>query len=136
MISMNRPATRAAAPSRWFKASVSSNAASCVETRFDGALVHIRDSKYRRNPANDPAREPIITITCDQWQRFLDEMTGRAGVAANGALTVVTTADGITTKLRATKTGLVLTFTAAEWNAFLSGVRAHEFDHPESVVTT
>jgi len=135
MISINRPAARAAVPSSWFKASFSSNAASCVEVRFDGAVVHIRDSKYGRDPANDPEREPIITIPCDQWERFLDQVTGQAGTRANGALDVETTADG-TTILRATKTDLQLTFTADEWNAFLGGVRAHEFTHPASVILT
>jgi Domain of unknown function (DUF397) len=76
MISTGRPPTAAVPSSGWFKASFSDNAASCVEVRFDGALVQVRDSKSRRDPANDPACEPVITITLEQWERFLNEATG------------------------------------------------------------
>ena len=135
MISTGRPPTAAAPSSGWFKASFSDNAASCVEVRFDGALVQVRDSKYRRNPANDPACEPVIAITLEQWERFLNEATGRSEPDANSALTVETTAAGATV-LRAAETGRALMFTAAEWDAFLSGAQAREFDHPSFAMTT
>jgi hypothetical protein len=131
MISIGRPPTAAAPSSGWFKASFSSNAASCVEVRFDGALVQVRDSKYRRNPANDPAYEPVLTITLEQWERFRNEATGRSEPDANSALTVETTTADVAI-LRAVEIGRALTFTAAEWDAFLSGAQAHEFDHPSS----
>lgn len=61
----------------WFTSSFSSNANQCVEVRFDGESVSIRDSKYRRNPANHPAREPIITVTVAYWTALLHQLTGR-----------------------------------------------------------
>lgn len=66
------------APGRdgWFTSSFSSNANQCVEVRFDGESVSIRDSKYRHNPINHPAREPIITVTADHWTGLLHELTG------------------------------------------------------------
>ena len=34
------------------------NGGACVEVKFAGAMVLMRDSKYLRNPANDPASWP------------------------------------------------------------------------------
>ncbi len=73
----------------WFKSSFSSNANQCVEVRFDGEFVSIRDSKYRPNPANHPTCEPIITVAAAQWAILLHELTGRATVGAD-ALSVET----------------------------------------------
>ncbi|MGH3493289.1 MAG: DUF397 domain-containing protein [Sciscionella sp.] len=114
----------------WFKSSFSSNANNCVEVRFHGGSVSIRDSKYRRNPSNDPRREPIITVTAAQWRTWLDELIGRG---ANGALAVETTADSHI--LQVVGSASTLHFTATEWEMFLAGVRAHEFDQPEVVAT-
>lgn len=61
----------------WFTSSFSSNANQCVEVRLDSESVSIRDSKYRRNPANPPAREPIITVTTDHWTALLHQLTAR-----------------------------------------------------------
>ena len=73
----------------WFTSSFSSNANQCVEVRFDGEFVSIRDSKYRRNPTNQPAREPIITVTAAHWTVLLHQLAGRqaerAEVSADGA---------------------------------------------------
>jgi hypothetical protein len=117
----------------WFKSSFSSNANNCVEVRFDGERVGVRDSKYRRNPANHPGREPIITVTAAQWTIWLDELTGRAAVGSNGALSVETTPDGAVI-LRAVDTDTALRYTRAEWQTYLAGVHAREFDHPELAV--
>jgi hypothetical protein len=112
----------------WFKASFSSPSQECVEVRFEGQVVHIRDSKYRRDPANDPAREPIITVTAEEWTALLDELTG-AAPGTNRALNAETgTGDG--TSLRHVESGVVLRYTQAEWRSYLAGVHAHEFDHP------
>jgi Domain of unknown function (DUF397) len=59
----------------WFTSSFSSNANQCVEVRLDSKSVSIRDSKYRHNPANHPAQEPIITITTDHWTALLHQLT-------------------------------------------------------------
>ena len=117
----------------WFKSSLSSNANQCVEVRFDDERVSIRDSKYRRDPANRTGREPIIAVTATQWVLWLDELTGRVAVGANGALSVETMPDGAVT-LRAAGTGTALRYTDPEWRAYLEGVHAGEFDHPDLAV--
>lgn len=76
MINTDRPTSVTTRRTGWFKASYSNNSNACVEVRFDGEFVHIRDSKYLRDPTNDPAQQPIITVTADQWSLFLSEMTG------------------------------------------------------------
>ncbi|MBV9845812.1 MAG: DUF397 domain-containing protein [Kutzneria sp.] len=113
----------------WFKSSFSSNANNCVEVRFDGDRVGVRDSKYRRNPANHPGREPIITVTAAQWMVWLDELTGHADMGTNGVLSVETTPDGGAI-LRGAGTTVTLCYTSAEWQTYLAGVREGEFDHP------
>ena len=59
----------------WFTSSFSSNANQCVEVRLHSEFVSIRDSKYRRDPTNTPAHEPIITITTDHWSALLHQIT-------------------------------------------------------------
>ncbi|QIS16849.1 DUF397 domain-containing protein [Nocardia arthritidis] len=108
----------------WFTSSRSNNGNQCVEVRFDGDAVLIRDSKYRRNPANRTAEEPVITVNISEWTSFLTHL--KAGTAPFGlSLFAGDTADG-GTALRHGAT--VLTYTPAEWNAFLAGVRDGEFD--------
>ncbi len=107
----------------WFTSSRSNNGNQCVEVRFDGDAVLIRDSKYRRNPANRPDEEPIITVTACEWTAFIDTVTGRA--AATSVLTVHTAEDGHTSLGHRATT---LTYTPEEWQAFLDGAIAGEFD--------
>ncbi|GAA5106591.1 DUF397 domain-containing protein [Nocardia iowensis] len=107
----------------WFTSTRSNNGNQCVEVRFDGDAVLIRDSKYRRNPANRPADEPVITVTAREWTTFLDTL--RLRERTPGVLTAHTAADGHTT-LRHGDT--VLDYTPQEWDAFLLGVRDGEFD--------
>ncbi|WP_194816601.1 DUF397 domain-containing protein [Nocardia sp. XZ_19_385] len=106
----------------WFTSSRSNNGNQCVEVRFDGDAVLIRDSKYRRNPANRLAEEPIITVTESQWNSFLKLLnSGRA----HAQLLVHTSADGSAT-LR--HRDITLTYTPDEWTAFRAGARDGEFD--------
>ncbi|MRH86332.1 DUF397 domain-containing protein [Nocardia sp. SYP-A9097] len=107
----------------WFTSTRTNNGNQCVEVRFDGAAVFIRDSKYRRNPANSALDEPIITVSAVEWMSFLTILRDRPGAAA--ALTSTTASDGYTT-LRSGEIGLV--YTPGEWDAFLAGVRDGEFD--------
>lgn len=120
--------------SDWFKSSYSSSTQSCVEVRFAGDVVHIRDSKYRRNPANDPTREPIITVPADEWHDFLASLTTTAPAPRRCTLTAVPVPDG-GTHLRS-DSGTTLSYTQAEWQAFLAGVHAREFHIPNTGVTT
>ncbi|MEU0539635.1 DUF397 domain-containing protein [Nocardia sp. NPDC005978] len=55
----------------WFKSSRSNDGPNCVEVAFDGDLVLIRDSKYLRDPANDPARQPMLAVSGAVWAAFL-----------------------------------------------------------------
>ncbi|MGQ4618209.1 DUF397 domain-containing protein [Nocardia sp. R7R-8] len=107
----------------WFTSTRSNNGNQCVEVRFDGDAVLIRDSKYRRDPANRPADEPVITVTAAEWTAFLDAVRTRG--RSNGELRAHPVADGHT----ALRHGAVtLVYTPEEWNAFLLGAHAGEFD--------
>lgn len=106
----------------WFTSTRTNNGNQCVEVRFDGHAVHIRDSKFRRQPGHRPEAQPVITVGAGEWMAFLDIVRGRT---ASTALTAHTTADGHTT-LR--HRGTALTYTPGEWRAFVAGVRDGEFD--------
>ena len=54
----------------WFKSSYSSSSVSCVEVRFDGDAVLVRDSKNR-------AHGPSLAVTTTEWAAFLDELADR-----------------------------------------------------------
>ncbi|WP_406268356.1 DUF397 domain-containing protein [Nocardia sp. NBC_00881] len=108
----------------WFTSTRSNNGNQCVEVRFDGDAVLIRDSKYRRNPAHRTAEEPVIIVTAAEWTAFLDLL--RTHGRPEGELSTHTAANGHTT-LRHGKT--TLTYTPEEWEAFLLGARDGEFDH-------
>ncbi|MEU7763733.1 DUF397 domain-containing protein [Nocardia sp. NPDC049190] len=107
----------------WFTSTRSNNGNQCVEVRFDGDAVLVRDSKYRRNPAHRTADEPIITVTATEWAAFLDLLQTRG--RPQGELSAHTAADGRTT-LRHGET--TLTYTPEEWDAFLLGAHDGEFD--------
>ena len=106
----------------WFTSSRSNNGNQCVEVRFDGDAVLIRDSKYRRNPANRPAEEPIITVTASLWTSFINLLnSGRS----HNELIAQTCADGSATLRHGDTT---LSYTPEEWDAFIAGARDGEFD--------
>ncbi len=107
----------------WFTSTRTNNGNQCVEVRFDGAAVSIRDSKYRRNPANRPEREPVITVDALIWMEFLAELAGRGDCSPH--LRTRPDRDGGTVLRHDT---VELRFTAGEWFAFTAGVRDGEFD--------
>ncbi|WP_194835954.1 DUF397 domain-containing protein [Nocardia sp. XZ_19_369] len=113
-------------PLAWRKSSYSGNTGGdCVEVAIDGALVFIRDSKYRRVESNDPAAEPTIIVKADQWSTFLGTITNR--MSASTELTIeVDQLGGV--NLCAAE-GTTLRFTPDEWAAFTAGVLDGEFDH-------
>ncbi len=47
----------------WRTSSFSGNQGNCVETRFDGNRVHLRDTKDRSKPAHE--------FTPDEWRAFV-----------------------------------------------------------------
>ncbi|WP_280468703.1 DUF397 domain-containing protein [Nocardia cyriacigeorgica] len=107
----------------WFTSSRSNNGNQCVEVRFDGDAVLIRDSKYRRNPANRPDEEPVITVTAREWTVFIDSLTERG--PATSVLTVHTAEDG---HIRLGHGATTLVYTPQEWAAFRAGAIVGEFD--------
>ncbi|RDI61519.1 DUF397 domain-containing protein [Nocardia pseudobrasiliensis] len=107
----------------WFTSSRTNNGNQCVEVRFDGDAVLIRDSKFRRNPAHRQEDEPVITVTASEWMSFL--ATVRDRLATAGELTAHTATDGHTT-LR--HNDVMLTYTPDEWAAFVAGAHDGEFD--------
>ncbi|MFJ4655971.1 DUF397 domain-containing protein [Nocardia sp. NPDC088792] len=107
----------------WFTSTRTNNGNQCVEVRFDGASVLIRDSKYRRNPENRLESEPVITVTASEWMSFLGTLPDRR--SARTALTAHTRLDGHT-ELRHAE--ITLVYTPGEWAAFTAGARDGEFD--------
>ncbi len=109
---------------KWRKSSYSGNTGgNCVEVAIDGGRVLIRDSKYRRAASNDPAFEPIITITVGQWEELLKVATGGTHAVIEPA--IVVGHDGRVELCAAD--GTTLGFTSSEWAAFTSGAEAGEF---------
>lgn len=118
---MSTTARRRPADHGWFTSSRSNNGNQCVEVRFDGDTVQIRDSKFRRNPLNVGLDEPIITVDTTLWTSFLDTLrTPRR----HPTLVAHVSPDGSAT-LRHNET--LLHFTAPEWEAFVAGANANEF---------
>ncbi|MFI9511240.1 DUF397 domain-containing protein [Nocardia sp. NPDC052566] len=107
----------------WFKSSFSKEAANCVEVRFAGDHVFIRDSKYQRDPANDPAVQPSITVRVGDWSAFLRCASMAANEQPPTLPTISRDAFGVT--VSSTRTSL--RFTVNEWESFLDGIQAGEF---------
>ncbi|WP_280275125.1 DUF397 domain-containing protein [Nocardia wallacei] len=109
----------------WFKSSKSNDGPNCVEVRFDGDFVHLRDSKYLRDPANDPAAQPLITLKAEYWDSFLAAAAVDKADARSDQPVILRHPTG-QVSVRA-QDGTTLTFTADEWDAFTAGVREGEF---------
>lgn len=107
----------------WFKSSFSKEAANCVEVRFSGDSVFVRDSKYLRVPGNDRARQPVIEVPAFRWTAFLASVIDPNRVADPALPAIVRTPFGIS--VTAGETSLL--FTADEWIAFVAGVEVGEF---------
>ena len=112
-------------PVGWFKSSYSNNGGGCVEVKFDGDSVLVRDTKYRRNPANDPATEPIIALPSFKWKGFLEKVVDPAVGDVVGVPAIELDPAGGATVRAADGTALV--YNEAEWSAFISGINDGEF---------
>jgi len=115
----------------WFTSTCSNNGNQCVEVRFEGSEVFIRDSKYRRDPAHRRGDEPVITVTRSQWSAFLDTVKhpGCSGVDTScGVVADLSARPGRHGNTTLCHGSTELVFTAAEWAAFLAGARNGEFD--------
>jgi hypothetical protein len=96
----------------------------CVEVKSVGSSVLIRDRKYLRSPANDPAAQPIITVPVQSWASFLATVQGQQSTQP-GQPVIANSASGTTLT---GPDGTVLSYTPAEWVAFTAGVIGGEFD--------
>ncbi|MBF6137230.1 DUF397 domain-containing protein [Nocardia puris] len=112
-------------PLTWRTSSYSGNTGgNCVEVASDGIRVYIRDSKYRRDPANDPVSEPIIAVTPAQWKHLVTVAVTGSSAVTEPAIEI---GDTGWVELR-TNSGVMLRFTRQEWVAFVAGARDGEFD--------
>lgn len=115
-------------PGHWFKATSSNGSCACVEARLTiEGLVEIRDSKYLRFPDNDPTVQPIIRVEASEFAQWISEVRGLTAATANGAI-VSRSARGARVVVVDVASGVELTFTATEWDAFTAGVSLGEFD--------
>ncbi|WP_331765128.1 DUF397 domain-containing protein [Nocardia sp. NBC_01388] len=108
----------------WRKATRSGGDGNCLEVTADGTAILIRDSKYLRDPDNDAALQPIMSVSIAQWQTFLSVAAGRSAEATEPRITIH--ADGSATLTAAD--GLTLDYTQPEWEAFSLGAMDGEFD--------
>jgi hypothetical protein len=69
VIDMTGSSLAAAAGARWFTSSYSVNDTDCIEIRFAGDAVLVRDSKNR-------AHSPTLAVTTTEWAAFLDGLAG------------------------------------------------------------
>ncbi|MFE3442416.1 DUF397 domain-containing protein [Nocardia sp. NPDC059180] len=109
--------------SGWFKSSFSKESTSCVEVKFSGDWVLIRDSKYLRDPANNPADQPVIPVRADDWMAFLSAAAGQIPGHRRAQPRIERTATAVLLH----SADITLAFTPAEWNAFTEGVVIGEF---------
>lgn len=108
------------------------NGGNCVEVKFAGVMVFMRDSKYLRNPANDPDAQPVIEIPANSWPAILDLALAKASgdIALNDTggpedvLNIRVQADGGATVC---SQSAKLTFTPDEWDAFAKGIADDQF---------
>ena len=114
----------AARRGEWFKSSRSNDGTNCVEIKISDQSVSIRDSKYLRDPANDPRAQPVISVPVELWSQVLDLALSAGSGTVGGALAIVVEDDG-SASVRSGEVTLV--YTADEWDAFVKGVADGEF---------
>ncbi len=108
-----------AAAAGWTKSAYSDHGNACVEWQFVGVEVLIRDSKYR----GDEAARPIIAVPARAWSSFLAIAAGDTpnDGTTSGIPTIEHDATSGETVLN--DAAVTLTFTAAEWEAFVESIR-------------
>ncbi|WP_406279121.1 DUF397 domain-containing protein [Nocardia sp. NBC_00881] len=103
------------------------NGGACVEVKIDGDKVLVRDTKFRRNPANTSETQPQIEIPAGLWPEVCNRAVSMTSFKVGDALTVTIHADGA-----ATFSGpdADLNYTPDEVDAFAKGVIDGQFDLP------
>ncbi|WP_024802612.1 DUF397 domain-containing protein [Nocardia sp. BMG51109] len=107
----------------WFKSSFSKDTTSCVEVRFDGDVVLMRDSKYDGPPAD----QPVIVIPARHWAEFLTIAARPIGFGSELGIPTTEIDSTTGTVIARDAVGTELTYTFREWNAFTAGITAGEF---------
>ncbi len=114
----------------YVKSSFSEGGGQCVlvRRREHDSSVFLRDSKYARNPRNQPENEPIIEMPATAWAPFVAQALGLSGdvVADCPAIEFVPEREDVV--LRGND-GTTLVFTRDEWEAFRAGLLNGEFGH-------
>lgn len=105
----------------WFKSTFSGSEKTCVEIAHRDDAVHIRDSKYTGNPA----QQPIVSVQPAHWQHFLDVALSGDSSTLPGGIAVTIHHDGGAT---ITADNAALVYDADEWEAFAKGVADGQFD--------
>lgn len=104
----------------WRKSRRSNPSGNCVEVRIEDDQVLVRDTKLGGS-------SPVISITRADWLDFTDEIKrGMTGPVGDRIQTLVT--GGGWDLINRSQPNVRLSFTIAEWDAFLDGVRDGEFD--------
>lgn len=109
--------------SQWFESSFPGSEHACVEVRFAGDLVLIRDGKYLQNPANVAGTQPTIEIGLSAWDAFLEAALAPGTLTGPGVPRAERDDFGVTVSSGRT----LLRYTAAEVAAFTAGIAAGEF---------
>ncbi|WP_225732620.1 DUF397 domain-containing protein, partial [Nocardia sp. JCM 34519] len=109
----------------WVKSSFSRDMSDRVEIQPTLDYVLLRDSKYLRDAANDPTTQPVISIAATSWQVFLAAVSGEAVDRDADIPSIDRTENGGAVVRSAAEA--TLTFTKAEWDAFIAGIQAGEF---------
>ncbi|WP_329568303.1 DUF397 domain-containing protein [Kitasatospora sp. NBC_01266] len=104
---------------RWFKAKASETAQGCFEVAFLDGAVALRDSKHPEQPAQ--------VYPADVWASWLTRL--RAGHYTGHRIELAfADGGGVSVRDSADPAGQIHVFTRHEFDCFLSGVQAREFD--------
>ncbi|MEO3812466.1 DUF397 domain-containing protein [Sphaerisporangium sp. B11E5] len=107
----------------WRKSSRSGAQSNCVEARFDGVTVWVRNS-------NDVSQDrPMIGLAAERWLALLERVRrgdlglDRLATPVRVASEVLVSFDGHRVVVRGDDGQPGVAYTPAEWRAFLEGVR-------------
>ncbi|MFR9770074.1 DUF397 domain-containing protein [Nocardia sp. SC052] len=114
--------------SEWTTSTFSgNNGGACVEVKIDGDAILVRDTKFRRNPANHGTPQPQIEIPISLWAEVCDRTVGMSSFAVGETMRVTIHPDGAATF---SSPDAELDFTPDEMDAFAKGIVDGEFTAP------
>lgn len=111
----------ACAEVRWVKAEASTTNGECVQVHPCGDVVWVRDSKL-----GDAS--PRLEFQADVWREWLAVVKARTLASYRGPVRLLKFRERSFVMENVDQAGVSLAFTLGEVGAFLSGVRAGEFD--------